>query len=104
MRILIVVRPKSLSFEKIIVHTLIVVQSLIVVTLYNFLINFIIKLETVFRVMILYLKQVDYELDKKLNDYDILIDNEMIWPLALKFKYKTVLTDTQFLFKAIKCI
>ena len=54
--------------------------------------------------MILYLKQVDYELDKKLNDYDILIDNEMIWPLALKFKYKTVLTDTQFLFKAIKCI
>ena len=38
--------------------------------------------------MILYLKQVDYELDKKLNDYDILIDNELIWPLVLKFKYK----------------
>ena len=85
-------------------HPLIVVQSLIVVTLYNLKkIYFIIKLETVFRVMILYLKQVDYKLDKKLNDYDILIDNEMIWPFVLKFKYKTVLTDTQFLFKVIKC-
>ena len=51
--------------------------------------------------MILYLKQVDYELDKKLNDYDIVIDNEMIWPLVLKFKYNTVLTDTQFLFKVL---
>ena len=51
--------------------------------------------------MILYLKQVDYELDKKLNDYDILIDNEMIWPLVLKFKYKTVLTDTQFYSKLL---
>ena len=36
-RILIVVRPKSLLFEILIVHPLIVVQSLIVVTLYNFL-------------------------------------------------------------------
>ena len=47
-RILIVMRPKSLLVEKRIVHPLIIVQSLIVVILYNLLINYIIKLERLF--------------------------------------------------------
>ena len=75
MRIIIVVRPKSLLFKTIMVHPLIIVKSLFVVTLYNFLINYIIKLETLFvqgyDIVPHAVPAVDYELDEEQNNDDI---------------------------------